>query len=367
MDGMLTWATKPTSWIASRWTSERNRGLFLAVLTSLTGLTAPHSTPGCRSGDLQSFLHERSTGIDPGFRMQRILHSGETHTYTIYLQAGQSLEATADQMGIDVEVILKGAGGRQIARIDSPNGANGPEQIELEAIEAGTYGIEIAAQDKHAVPGRYELRVDNILTAEELAERRARQTYKSPRLLRLWHELRVHGAAAMDLFWREMGKGADNRADSWRCEERADHLPLAQRQGHAPGSTGRGPPTGGPWTPMERMEGQDLWYATLPVPKDARFCYSFYINGPALPPLGLDARQIKYEFRPDPVNPRMVNGESLVELPDAPRQPFLERTVGVAAGTMREAVIVSGILKRRGSSKSTYRPGTQGTVRPVRC
>lgn len=111
--------------------------------------------------------------------IERVLKPGDVHSYSVRVEIGEYLEATVDQRGIDVIVRVSGPDGVKILEIDSPNGTQGPEPIRLIAKVAGLYRIEVAALEKDAVPGKYEVSVNAILTAAQYAERLAREKAQS--------------------------------------------------------------------------------------------------------------------------------------------------------------------------------------------
>jgi erythromycin esterase len=65
--------------------------------------------------------------------------------------------------------------GEKIADIDSPNGKQGDEPIALEVKTTGTYRIEVSSLEKVTTgpAGRYEIRINEILSAEQYAARLA--------------------------------------------------------------------------------------------------------------------------------------------------------------------------------------------------
>jgi erythromycin esterase len=110
--------------------------------------------------------------------VEREVKAGETHAYTIALEAGQFLGAAVNQRGIDVIVRVFAPDGSKIAEIDSPNGTQGDEPIALEARTAGTYRIEVSPFVQGAQPGRYEIRINEILSADAYAKRLAENKLK---------------------------------------------------------------------------------------------------------------------------------------------------------------------------------------------
>ncbi|GAB3642563.1 erythromycin esterase family protein [Spirosoma arcticum] len=109
--------------------------------------------------------------LEPGNPIERELKAGETHRYTVALTEGQFLDAAVNQRGIDVMVRVVGPSSLTVAEIDSPNGDQGDELIGLEAKATGTYRIDVSSLEKDARPGRYEVRVNAVLSPEAYAAR----------------------------------------------------------------------------------------------------------------------------------------------------------------------------------------------------
>jgi erythromycin esterase len=119
------------------------------------------------------------TALENGKPIARELKTGETHAYTLRLEVGQFFDAAVNQRGIDVMVRVFAPDGSKIAEIDSPNGAQGDEPIALEVKTAGTYRIEISAlEDGNTSAGRYEIRINEILSADAYAKRLAEKKRK---------------------------------------------------------------------------------------------------------------------------------------------------------------------------------------------
>lgn len=142
-------------------------GLVFAAQTSATQA----STPGpVQEGETQQ--------LELSKPVERELKGGETHAYKISLEAGQFWGAAVKQRGVDVVVRIFAPDSSKIAEIDSPNGAEGDEPIALEAKSAGTYRIEVSSLEKDAQPGRYEIRTNEILSAEDYTRRLAEKKRK---------------------------------------------------------------------------------------------------------------------------------------------------------------------------------------------
>ena len=105
--------------------------------------------------------------------IERELKMGETHSYKVELKAGEYLNAAVNQRGIDVVVRVFAPDVTKIVEIDSPNGDQGDEPIKFEAQKTGAYRIEVSRleREKNAASGRYEIRINELLSAEQNAAR----------------------------------------------------------------------------------------------------------------------------------------------------------------------------------------------------
>ena len=179
---------------------------------------------------------------------------------------------------------------------------------------------------------------------------------ESPRLSALAKELKSGNRDALNKFWEAMQDktplveciGKEGRASwvtfLWRGDDKTRRVGLMG-----------GLPTRDDEKWLTRLADTDLWYRTERIPNDARFAYWFQINRPVKMPRANDlAGRIRImehcPGRPDPLNPRsaILQGmtlASLLELPGAPSQPWVERLQGVPKGALKEQKIKSETLK----------------------
>ena len=110
-----------------------------------------------------------NTPLQPGTPVERTLGSGQAHNYSVNLDEGQFLQLVVDQRGIDVIVRVFSPSGKRLGEFDSPNGDQGPENVTVVAIKAGTYRIEVAplGQMDNPASGRYEIRITEIRKATD--------------------------------------------------------------------------------------------------------------------------------------------------------------------------------------------------------
>ena len=105
--------------------------------------------------------------LEPGKPVERELKGGEVHQYHVEMKAGQFLHTIVEQRGIDVVVIVFAPDGQKVFEVDSPNGANGPEQVYLLGETSGPYRVEIRSLEPAALAGKYEIRVEALRAPEE--------------------------------------------------------------------------------------------------------------------------------------------------------------------------------------------------------
>ncbi|HYG11829.1 MAG TPA: CHAT domain-containing protein [Pyrinomonadaceae bacterium] len=97
------------------------------------------------------------TSVQP---LVRELSAGQMHTYRLTLNSGQFIRAVFDQRGLDVEVSLMDAGGRELLRVNNPVGAWGLEPVFFEVEESGQYTLVVRPSKANAPPGLYALTLD---------------------------------------------------------------------------------------------------------------------------------------------------------------------------------------------------------------
>lgn len=100
----------------------------------------------------------------------QILAAGQIRSYTFSLEEGQYLHGIVQQLGVDVVVRILDPDGHLLLRVDSPNGAVGPEAVFLVAGKTGRHLLEIQAPNG---TGRYEIHVEALRAATSADQTRA--------------------------------------------------------------------------------------------------------------------------------------------------------------------------------------------------
>jgi enterochelin esterase family protein len=183
-----------------------------------------------------------------------------------------------------------------------------------------------------------------------------KEVVQSPRLIALAKDLQSGNREALNQFWQgvrdksplvEPVKG-DARSSwvtfLWRGNDKTRRVSVT---GGLPAVDGE------KW--LTRLADTDVWYRTEKIPNDARFAYHFSINWPVKHPPSNDRAALakimeQCPARSDPLNPKTVILQgiipaSLLELPEAPAQPWVKPLEGVPKGTLKEHKIKSKSLK----------------------
>lgn len=95
------------------------------------------------------------------------LSGGQSRDYPLALTKGQYVEIVVEQRGIDVVVTLFGPDGKEIVKVDSPNGIRGPESVWTVVKLSGNYRLEVRSPDTNVPPGRYEVKTVALRTASQ--------------------------------------------------------------------------------------------------------------------------------------------------------------------------------------------------------
>lgn len=113
-----------------------------------------------------------------GQPVAREMKGGDVHTYRVNLEAGQFLRAVFTPHGIDVVVRVLGPDGRQIAEVDGPSGAQGPVPVAVVAKSSGTFLLGVLSFNKNTAAGKYEAKIEELLTAVQYKARLAEEAAK---------------------------------------------------------------------------------------------------------------------------------------------------------------------------------------------
>jgi hypothetical protein len=105
--------------------------------------------------------------LQVGTPLDRQLAGGQSHTFSISVEENMFVQFVVEQRGIDVVVKLSDPDGKSLSTTDTPNGANGPENVSFVATATGKYRITVTPLDKNAGEGQYQIKIIEVREATE--------------------------------------------------------------------------------------------------------------------------------------------------------------------------------------------------------
>lgn len=106
--------------------------------------------------------------LAPGQSMTREMTGAETHRYTFELKKDEFFQVRVEQKGVDVALRLLDAEGKELAKMDSPNGKNGPETLTWVGSADSKLTLEIGKLDSKSEPGAYSVLREKFRWATEV-------------------------------------------------------------------------------------------------------------------------------------------------------------------------------------------------------
>ncbi|MFZ1919136.1 MAG: alpha/beta hydrolase-fold protein [Terriglobales bacterium] len=299
--------------------------------------------------------------LTAAFNEERTLGPGENHVYTVTLEDGAAILGEADQHGVDLVIDMFGPDGKLIRTVDSPNGTEGPEPIDLTAFTTGQYKLVIHTLDAGAKPGKYAMKIDRLVAAEENGPRMAEKNYPAS-LQSLWKEYVKDPNAVEQFVAGRNGKGPiieEIKGDGRNMNVTYlyygdDHTEKVEVFG------GPHEDSGGPT--MQRFMRTPLFFATDTVPKDARYRYAFIVTETHfVGPKG--SIQISDEKNAlDTLNPGQFQGLSVMVLPAAPPELYVDASDSVPHGKVMSTSLKSASLKEDRTLSIYTPPGYDGAT-----
>lgn len=286
--------------------------------------------------------------------------------HEITLAAGEFVALEVRQLSAAVRARVLGPDGRDAAFGGTPL-PRMPFGIGIPAASAGVYRVEVTTVTPGA-RGSYSIRVlERLPSAEAAAATPEVDRWESPQIgaarragssAPVWKAVEQSGAPLIELPADDPQHALVTfvyRDTPGTRTVQVDLFPFSLVDRDA-------------WR-MRRLAATELWYVTVRLPRAARFPYTLRRNPMGstglFPSTAEEARQVLWDQpQADPLNPRAYQGASLVELPDAPAQLWIEPRPGVPAGTIEKFAVAS---KSLGNEReiALYRPAARAQSYPV--
>jgi enterochelin esterase-like enzyme len=294
-----------------------------------------------------------------GQPMEREIAAGVSHSYLIQLNAGDYVAGSLDQRGITVLAVAFLPDGSRLRSFPGP--PKGTRPIAFIADTAGEYRLQLTSpttadtansQGDSTGPGHYELRISHKLSLDERLK--PTQDQFSGSAIEALRAQIAKGDNNTDEFWRQAAEKGTPLVEPMRNDERYSLLTFLWRgrqdtRNVAVIGTFMKAPLA---EIMTRLEGTDIWYLTVRVPSGARFSYLLSPNAPLIFD-GPRAAEQMATLQADPLNPhRWLCGpdpgifecQSMVELPGAAPQPWIESKSNSQEGKLQQQRFKSALL-----------------------
>ena len=100
--------------------------------------------------------------------IERKLGPSDSHTFTVTLEENTFAQLVVEQRGIDAIVKVGSPAGKSLGDFDSPNGAEGPENVSFVALTAGAYRIVVAPLTPgETSSGMYQIKLIEVRQATD--------------------------------------------------------------------------------------------------------------------------------------------------------------------------------------------------------
>ena len=228
------------------------------------------------------------------------------------------------------------------------DGADMSRDFMFVAREDGQYLLR-AEQLSTRPQAEFTLTLSQVLALSE--QQRAPAALLSPALHQLAEQLKQGGTT--QAFWKDREQQGTPLVEAL-ADSPNERLVTFLWRGARQNVRLFGSPSGG-HDALQRLGDSDVWYATYRVPSSARLSYQL---APDVPEAG-DRRTLLATAQRDPLNPHTFGKQkyepsltrSVMELPDAPPQPWLNKRAHVAPGTVERESLKSEIL---GNTRDVY-------------
>lgn len=139
-----------------------------------------------------------------GTAIERELTGGQSHVYSLTLEAKQYVRGVVEQRGIDVVVSLVSPDGKTLLEVDSPNGTQGAEAFASVTTQAGVYQIIVRSPEKKAATARYEIKLEEVRAATREDELRVAANLAFQQADRLLDEQKAEASTAAIAKFQEL-------------------------------------------------------------------------------------------------------------------------------------------------------------------
>jgi enterochelin esterase family protein len=310
--------------------------------------------------------------LEPEKTVERTLSAGSFDSYALDLHFGDLVSLKVTGKGQDVILSVFGPAG-DLSRAFSSEVVNGGT-VRFFAARAGSWRLRVTARSK-ASPATYSISELKITSAPNVAP--PPDPDESARIKGL------KTSADVAAFWKETGPEGSPLIESIKDDPRNRLVTFLWRGGEDTNGVllWYSPCWESPETCMLRsLPGTDLWYKSVRIDSRARTYYTLAPNPPSFTKQTFGDPSVQNVLgalrQRDPLNPKAIfddprdpdvlahRGASVLEMPDAPPQPWIKKRPDIPEGKLEDARIESALLKNNRKLTVYTPPGYSRDAKP---
>lgn len=251
--------------------------------------------------------------------------------------------------GAGLHLDLRDAQGQHIRRLAEDG--RGVQTAMWRSLGAQQEQLWVVPAEKNLAAAPFSLQVLNTWQVQGEEQPKPEDTPMGPRLKKLQQAL-VQGQST-DAFWQQVQQQGSPLVEPWEGGQLLVTFLWRDQGNHNVRLFGS---PSGDHNPLRKLGGSDVWWTSVVMDPRARLSYALAPDVPKVANAAQQRRMILATLQRDPLNPHTFpaqlatqavdrfQGRSVLQLPQAPKQPWVQARSDVPQGTLTRHVVRSQIL-----------------------
>lgn len=251
--------------------------------------------------------------------------------------------------GAGLHLDLRDAQGQHIRRLAEDG--RGVQTAMWRSLGAQQEQLWVVPAEKNLAAAPFSLQVLNTWQVQGEEQPKPEDTPMGPRLKKLQQAL-VQGHST-DAFWQQVQQQGTPLVEPWEGGQLLVTFLWRDQGNHNVRLFGS---PSGDHNPLRKLGGSDVWWTSVVMDPRARLSYALAPDVPKVANAAQQRRMILATLQRDPLNPHTFpaqlatqavdrfQGRSVLQLPQAPKQPWVQARSDVPQGTLTRHVVHSQIL-----------------------
>ena len=251
--------------------------------------------------------------------------------------------------GAGLHLDLRDAQGQHIRRLAEDG--RGVQTAMWRSLGAQQEQLWVVPAEKNLAAAPFSLQVLNTWQVQGAEQPKPEDTPMGPRLKKLQQAL-AQGHST-DAFWQQVQQQGTPLVEPWEGGQLLVTFLWRDQGNHNVRLFGS---PSGDHNPLRKLGGSDVWWTSVVMDPRARLSYALAPDVPKVANAAQQRRMILATLQSDPLNPHTFpaqlatqavdrfQGRSVLQLPQAPKQPWVQARSDVPQGTLTRHVVHSQIL-----------------------